>query len=152
MPRIRSGAGGNNGNDGIRGSGLNGHDNEDLPPPPPPAPAELMAMLAEGQRAMGEAMRTMAQQVAKGRHQRQGVEPNQYSDFKEFLDTKPPIFKKAKEPLQAKEWLNTLEQKFCLLRLTETMKTEYASHQLQGPTGIWWSHHRATLPKNAQII
>ena len=64
MPRTRSRAGGNNGNDGARGSGLNGHDNEDLPPPPPPTLAQLMAMLAEGQRAMGEAMRTMAQQVA----------------------------------------------------------------------------------------
>ena len=60
MPRTHSRAGGNNGNDGAEGSGLNGHDNEDLPPPPPPTPAELMAMLAEGQRAMGEAMRTMA--------------------------------------------------------------------------------------------
>ena len=103
MPRTRSGAGGNNGNDGAGGSGLNGHDNEDLPPPPPPTPAELMAMLAEGQRAIGEAMRTMAQQVTQGRHQRQGAEPNQYSDFKEFLDTKPPIFKAAEEPLQAEE-------------------------------------------------
>ena len=93
----------------------------------------------------------MAQQVTQGRHQRQGVEQNQYSDFKEFLDTKPPIFKEAEEPLQAEEWLNTLEQKFCLLRLTKLMKTEYASHQLQGPIGIWWSDHRATLPENAHI-
>jgi len=64
MPRTHSGVGGNNGNDGAGGSGLNGHDNEDLPPSPPPTPTELMAMLVEGQRAMGKAMRTMAQQVA----------------------------------------------------------------------------------------
>ena len=67
-----------------------------------------------------------------GRGPCQGPEPNQYSDFKDFLDTKPPIFKEAEEPLQADEWLNTLEQKFCLLRLTEVLKTEYASHQLHG--------------------
>jgi len=143
VPRTHSRAGGNNGNDGARGSGLNGHDNEDFQPPPPPTLAELMAMLAEGQCAMGEGMRTMVQQVTQGRHRRYGAEPNKYSDFKEFLDTKPPIFKKAKEPLQAEEWLNTLEQKFHLLRLTEPLKTEYASHQLHGPAGIWWSHHRA---------
>jgi hypothetical protein len=58
-----------------------------------------MAMLAEGQRALGEAMRTMAQNVAHGRHQRQGAEPNQYSHFKDFLDTNSPIFKEAEEPL-----------------------------------------------------
>ena len=89
-------------------------DDDDLPPPPP-TPTELIAMLAEGQRTRAEALRTIANR--DGRGPRQGPEPNQYSDFKDFLDTKPPIFKEAEEPLQADEWLNTLEQKFRLLRL-----------------------------------
>ena len=97
---------------------------------------------------MAEALRTIANR--DGRGPRQGPEPNQYSDFKDFLDTKPPIFKEAEEPLQADEWLNTLEQKFHLLCLTEVLKTEYASHQLHGPANIWWSHHRSTMPANAQ--
>jgi hypothetical protein len=57
----------------------------------------------------------------------------------------------VEEPLQADEWLNTIEQKFRLLRLTEELKTEYTSHQLHGPTGIWWSHYRSTLPPNVLI-
>jgi hypothetical protein len=85
------------------------------------------------------------------RHGHQGLEPNQYSDFKDFLDTKPSLFKEAEEPLQADEWLNTIEQKFCLLHLIDELKTEYASHQLHGPAGIWWSHYRSTLPPNVQI-
>jgi hypothetical protein len=44
-----------------------------------------------------------------GHGPRQGPKPNQCSDFKDFLDTKSPIFKEAEEPLQADEWLNTLE-------------------------------------------
>jgi hypothetical protein len=80
-----------------------------------------------------------------------GREVNQYSTFKDFMDTEPPIFKEAAEPLEANEWINTMEQKFCVLRLTKVLKTEYASHQLQGPAGIWWSHHRTTFPANAQI-
>jgi hypothetical protein len=55
---------------------------------------------------------------------------NQYSTFKDFMDTKPSIFKEAVEPLEADEWINSMEQKFCLLRLTEELKTEYAAHQL----------------------
>ena len=62
-------------------------DDDDLPPPPPPTPTELMAMLAEGQRTMAEALRTIANRDGCG--PRQGPEPNQYSDFKDFLDTKP---------------------------------------------------------------
>jgi hypothetical protein len=44
-----------------------------------------------------------------------------------------------------------MEQKFSLLRLTESLKTEYVAHQLQGPAGIWWAHHRATFPENTPI-
>jgi len=54
----------------------------------------------------------------------------------DFMDTKPPSFREAEEPLQAEEWLNMVEQKFRLLRLTKGLKAEYAAHQLQGPVGI----------------
>jgi hypothetical protein len=68
------------------------------------------------------------------------------------MDTKPPIFREAEEPLQANEWLSTIEQRFCLLWLTKGMKASYASHELQGPTGIWWNHHRTTFPVNVEVI
>ena len=38
-----------------RGSG-----DDDLPLPPPPTPSDLLAMLVEGQRALGDAMHTLA--------------------------------------------------------------------------------------------
>jgi hypothetical protein len=43
------------------------------------------------------------------------------------LDTEPPIFREAEEPLQADEWLNTIEQKFRVLKVADDMKIEYAS-------------------------
>ena len=81
---------------------------------------------------MGEVLRGLAQNVGqgRGRDQHQGPKPNQFSTFKDFLDTKLPVFKEAEEPLQADEWLNIIERKFRLLRLTEHLKTEYMSHQL----------------------
>jgi hypothetical protein len=119
------------------------------PPPPPPTPAELMQMVVKGQRLLAEAMRQLVNQDA--RHGCQGLQPNQYRDFKDFCDTKPLLFKEAEEPLHADEWLNIIQQKFCLLRLTDELKTEYASYQLHGLAGIWWSHYRSTLPPNVQI-
>ena len=91
---------------------------------------EMMAQLLETQQSMGEVTRGLTQNTGRGRgqDQHQRPEPNQYSEFKDFLDTKPPIFKEAEEPLQADEWLNTIEQKFHLLRVTKHMKAEYASH------------------------
>jgi len=130
--------------------GRNLGDEEQTPPPPPPTPAELMQTVVESQRMLAEAMRQMANR--EDRHVRQGPEPNQYSTFKDFMDTKPPVFREAEEPLQADEWLSTIEQRFGLLRLTEGMKATYAGHQLQGPAGIWWTHHRTTFPANVEIV
>jgi len=47
-----------------------GSGDEDLPPPPPPTPSDLLAMLVEGQHALGDAMRTLAQHQAQGRNHR----------------------------------------------------------------------------------
>ena len=103
---------------------------DDLPPPPPPSANEFFAQLLGSQKTMEETLDLIVQNTACARQQQQGPELNQYSTFKDFLDTKPPIFKVAEEPLQADEWLNTIEQKFCLLRVIEHQKAEYASHQL----------------------
>jgi hypothetical protein len=46
------------------------------------------------------------------------------------MDTMLPIFREAAELLEADEWINTMEKKLCVLRLTEELKTEYADHQL----------------------
>jgi hypothetical protein len=128
-----------------------GAEDEEPPPPPPPPPTlvELMQTVVEGQRLLVDAMRQLVNWDA--RHGCPGPDPNQHSDFKDFLDTKPPLFNEAEEPLQADEWLNTIEQRFHLLHLTNELKTEYASHQLHGPAGIWWSYYRSTLHPNAQL-
>ena len=102
------------------------------------------------QRNMEEALRNITDNTRRGDNQG-GREANQYSSFKDFMDTKPPVFKEALEPLEADEWINTMEQKFRLLRMTEELKAEYAAHQLQGPAGIWWSHHHTTYPEGTPI-
>jgi hypothetical protein len=57
-------------------------DEEQPPPPPPPTLAELMQMVVEGQRLLVDAMRQL---VNRDAHLvRQGPEPNQHSDFKDF--------------------------------------------------------------------
>jgi hypothetical protein len=81
-----------------------------------------------------------------------GPEPIQYNNYKDFLDTELPIFREAEEPLQADEWLNSIEQKFRLLNVADDMKTEYASQQLQGLAGNWWYHYKSTLPENDGVV
>jgi hypothetical protein len=63
------------------------------------------------QHNMEEALRNIADNTHRGDNQG-GREVNQYSSFKDIMDTKPPVFKEALEPLEADEWINTMEQKF----------------------------------------
>jgi hypothetical protein len=124
------------------GSATRNENHDSPPPPPPPYTVEQFFMQFLGsqrnmenmQQNMEAVLRNIANNTHHGLHQG-GHEVNQYSNFKEFMDMRPPIFKEAAEPLEADEWINTMEQKFHVLRLTEELKTEYASHQLQGPTG-----------------
>ena len=80
------------------------------------------------QRNMEEALCNIVDNTRRGDNQG-GHEANQYSSFKDFMDTKPPVFKEALESLEADECINTMEPKFRLLRMTEELKAEYATHQ-----------------------
>jgi hypothetical protein len=128
---------------GASGSGeTNVNHNEPHPkphlPPSPPLTAEVFfAQFLESQRNaeqsqknMEDFLHTIANNVQRGNNQGGGNGVNQYNNFKNFMDTRPPIFKEATEPLDAEEWINIMKDKFCVLRLTEVLKTEYVAHQL----------------------
>jgi hypothetical protein len=140
------------------GSAAGNEDRDPPPPPPPPYTAEqFFAQFLKSQRNMENmqqnmeaALRSIADNTRRGVNPG-GHEVNQYSSFKDFMDTRPPIFKEAAEPLDAEEWINTMEDKFRVLRMTEVLKIEYAAHLLQGPAGMWWKHHHTTFPPHAHI-
>ena len=88
MTRTRTGA-----------STSQGGNDDDLPPPPPPSTNEFLVQFLGNQRAMEETLCLIAHNIDCAHQQNQGPEPNQYSTFKDFLETKPPIFKEAEEPL-----------------------------------------------------
>ena len=70
------------------------------PPPPPPNLAELMQMMVENQRMLTETINRVANQG--GRNAQEGPAPNQYSSFKDFMDTKPHPSEKLKNPFKLK--------------------------------------------------
>jgi hypothetical protein len=86
----------------------------------------------QSQKNMKDFLLTIVNNVQCSNNQAGGNGVNQYCNFTDFMDTRPPIFKEAAKPLDVEEWINTMKDKFCVLRLTKVMKTEYAIHQLQG--------------------
>jgi hypothetical protein len=69
----------------------------------------------------------------------------------DFTDTRPPVFSKADEPLEADDWLRTMEQKFALIQCTEYQKPMFAAQQLRGAAGAWWVNLVAAQPAGHRI-
>jgi hypothetical protein len=103
------------------------------PPPVPPTLAEAIAALVNATADNTRFLREMAgQQIQQqgGRVYPQGPRETSYLDFSE---TRPPLFVKAEDPLEADEWIRVIEQKFGLLRCMETQKPLFVAQQLRGP-------------------
>jgi hypothetical protein len=64
--------------------------------------------------------------------------------YVDFTDTRPPVFTRVDEPLEADDWLRTMEQKFDLIDCSEYQKPVFAAQQLRGAAGAWWGNHLAT--------
>jgi hypothetical protein len=69
----------------------------------------------------------------------------------DFSETRPPLFVKAKDPLEADEWIRVIEQKFGLIRCMETQKPLFAAQQLRGPASTWWANYVAIKPARHQV-
>jgi hypothetical protein len=69
----------------------------------------------------------------------------------DFSETRPPLFIKAEDPLEADEWVRVIEQKFGLIRCTETQKPLFAAQQLRGPASTWWGNYVAIQPAGHQV-
>ena len=92
------------------------------PPPVPPTLAKAIAALVNATAENTRFLREMAGQQLQqqgGRGYPQGPRETSYLDFSE---TRPPLFIKAEDPLEADEWIRVIEQKFGLLRCSETQK------------------------------
>jgi hypothetical protein len=128
-----------------------GQEDTPNPPPVPPTLAEAIAALvnatANNTRFLCEMAGNQFQQPG-GRAYPQGLLKTSYLDFSE---TCPPLFVKAEDPLEADEWIRVIEQKFGLIRCTETQKSLFAAQQLRGPASTWWGNFVAIQPAGHQV-
>jgi hypothetical protein len=55
-----------------------------------------------------------------------------------FQRTKPPTFSYAMEPMDADDWLKSVEKKLQVVQCNNHEKVLLASNQLSCPTTYWW--------------
>jgi hypothetical protein len=56
----------------------------------------------------------------------------------DFQHTKPPTFSQAVEPMDADDWLKSVEKKLQVVHCNNYEMVLLASHQLSDPTADWW--------------
>ena len=107
----------------------------DAKPPPPPSMAEVLLAIEENRLRNKRLLKQLVLQGA-----RRNTECNNLTDF---LRSQPPTFTFAKEPLDADDWLRTLERKFTALHVPAAEQVNFATYLLTGATGSWWESHAA---------
>jgi hypothetical protein len=111
----------------------NGEKNQDAnPPPPPPSTHEqVLAMQAQ-------MLQIMQQTMVNLHAQPQASPPSPRDRLGDFQRTKLPMFSHAVEPMDANDWLKSIEKKLQVVQCNNYERVLLASHQLFGPAANWW--------------
>jgi hypothetical protein len=71
-------------------------------------------------------------------HAQPQVPPPSRDRLGDFKCTKLPTFSYAVEPMDADDWLKSVEKKLQVVQCNNREKVLLASHQLSGPAVDWW--------------
>jgi hypothetical protein len=94
--------------------------------------AQAIASILESRDEQTELLQQLVVNSARGGNGARNAQAQAPTTYGEFLATHSPTFAKVGEPLEADNWLQTIESKFGLLRCTENQKTLFAVQQLLG--------------------
>lgn len=94
------------------------HQQGDIPPPPPPPESLTMAQFLQALREECQASNVAIQQLAQVlvSNPPQNGNGNGRSTLSEFMQTTPPIFTETTEPLDADDWIRTIEDLLALVK------------------------------------
>src|SRR3954469_5718585 len=104
-----------------------------MPPPENPMLGEGLAAVAQGTAAI--------MQLLKNRGGQRGDRP-QHTTLQQFLAINPPRFVQARDPLEADDWLAEIRKQFIDNSVRPVDYVIFASFQLQGAAGRWYSTYK----------
>jgi Retrotransposon gag protein. len=122
-----------------RASGSGNNNNEGNP--------TLAQVLAQQTQLMNMMIQQMQNQLNQGNNNA----PPPQNKLADFLRVRPPTFSSTTNPVEAGDWLHTIEKKLELLQCTDQEKVVFASHQLQGPASEWWDHFQMNRAEGQPI-
>src|SRR3954449_7940678 len=110
---------------------------------------QLLVSDREAERAERQANLATLQQISQMANNNNNNQGNGNHDhpgsnkLKNFQNTNPPMFSKTEEPLDADDWLQSMENNLEVAGVEAVEKVLYATHYLSGPARAWWNSARA---------
>jgi hypothetical protein len=72
--------------------------------------------------------------------------PPQVDMLARFLRLRPAKFSHAAKPLEAMDWLRSVNKDLVTVGCTDAEKVRFAAHLLEGPAANWWDTYQITHP------
>ncbi|CAN6243958.1 unnamed protein product [Urochloa humidicola] len=90
-------------------------------------------------------------QANQGADNNNNNNPPSRSKHQEFMTHRPPTFSHSANPIEADDWLKTVEKMLNIAQCSDREKVLYASGHLEGTAGDWWDAYTAAHV-NAETI
>ncbi|XP_047314552.1 uncharacterized protein LOC124918447 [Impatiens glandulifera] len=102
-------------------------------------------------RIQSEKMRDMFQANGNNHNSRRNNnDGRQRLVYKKFMGFKPTDFRGSTDPLEAKEWMKTMDTIFTFMQCSNLDQVRCASFMFKDDARIWWQGAKATLDLNAE--
>src|ERR1041385_3880369 len=115
---------------------LGNRDDED--PPPPPSAEEIMMEAEQNRRDQTRLLERIEQNTSCQRHS--------VVTIQDIILINPPIFRCSSEPLDADDWLRSLERKLETAHVAPGDRVLFATYFLEGAALQWWENFVAMQP------
>ena len=119
-----------------------------LPPPPPMTIEQMFLMQTQAVQAIGQtlaAMQQVQQQPPPPQPPVQVQMPQVPRDKRaEFMRGHPPVFAHSVDPMDAEDWLCTVERELHTTQCNDREKVLYGPRQLRGAAQSWWESYLTT--------
>jgi hypothetical protein len=114
---------------------------QQLPPPPPMSTEQMFLMQTQAVQAIGQTLATIQQQ----QQQQPPPQPQMPRDKRvEFMRGHPPTFAHSSDPMDAKDWLRTVERELHTAQCDDREKVLYGPRLLREAAQSWWESYLAT--------
>jgi hypothetical protein len=111
---------------------------QQLPPPPPMSIEQMFMMQTQAVQAIGQTLAAIQQQQPP-------PQPQMPRDKRaEFMRGHPPVFAHSSDPMDAEDWLRTLERELHTAQCDDREKVLYGPRPLRGAAQSWWESYLAT--------